>query len=140
MADNKEIYIDFIVDELNKSNVQYKDVVSLFCAKFRTTDRTFDKYWKLANDAYSKQREAINAAKISTTIETEIQDVRYNVLTKNDALSLLSDIAINAKDTDRIRAIEVVAKLEGWNSAEKIDLKQVNPETWLQRFKKKDVQ
>ena len=137
---NKKIYIDFIIDELNKGNVQHKDVCSLFLPKFALTRQSFDKYWILANDEYKVQREAINQAKIDTTIQMEIQDVRYNVLTKNDALSLLSDIAVNAKDADRIRAIEVVAKLEGWNSAEKIDLKQVNPETWLQRFKKKDVQ
>ncbi len=127
---NKKTYTDFIISELNKGNVQYKDVCSLFCGKFRLSERSFDKYWKIANTEHTEQREAINNAKLNTTIEIEKEAVKRNILSKHDALEILTEIAqgkvkkvegtlIIPSPSDRKGAIESIAKIEGWNAPTK---------------------
>jgi len=73
MAKSSEDYTAFIAKELKAGNVKYLDVASLFCAKFRMTRRTFDKYWKIANEKHSefidKRETKINEATIHNTIE-----------------------------------------------------------------------
>jgi putative cell wall-binding protein len=124
---NKKTYTDFIINELAKGNVQYKDVCSVFLRKFALSRQTFDKYWKLANEEYSEQRQTIEKEKLITTIETEKQAVKSNILTKNEALEILSEIALGkAKKiegqiimptaNERRGAIETISKIQGWNA------------------------
>ncbi len=89
---NKEAYIDFIIEQLNLGNVQYKDVVSLFCDKFRLTERTFDKWWKIANQKHSEQRQAIEKAKMEQSIKTEVEAVRSQIKSKEEILLKLGEI------------------------------------------------
>lgn len=74
MAKSSEDYTAFIAKELKAGNVKYLDVASLFCAKFRMTRRTFDKYWKIANDNHAnfiEERESkLNEATISEAVQT----------------------------------------------------------------------
>jgi len=79
---NSETYVDFIIAQIKKGNVKYNEVLSLFCAKFRLTPRTFDTYWKKANTAYLEQREAIEKAKMQHTIELEKEAVKADLLNK----------------------------------------------------------
>jgi hypothetical protein len=73
MAKSSEDYTAFIAKELKKGNVKYLDVASLFCAKFRLTRRSFDKYWKLANDShvnFIQERETkLNEATITESVQ-----------------------------------------------------------------------
>lgn len=91
MRNNKQIYIDFIVSELNKGNVQYKEVISLFLPKFACTRQTFDKYWKLANEAHREQRKTINIAKIKETIIQEKEAVKTALKSKLERLIILQN-------------------------------------------------
>ena len=127
---NKQTYTDFIITELNKGNVQYKDVCSVFCGKFRLSERSFDKYWKIANTIHSEQRETINNAKLITTIALEKEAVKKAILNKHEAMEILTEIAIGkAKKvegtiiiptaSERRGAIETMAKIEGWNAPTK---------------------
>jgi hypothetical protein len=127
---NKKTYTDFIISELNKGNVKYNDVCSIFLRKFALSRQTFDKYWKQANTIYSEQRETINNAKLSTSIELEKEAVKRNILSKHDALEILTEIAqgkvkkvegtlIIPSPSDRKGAIESIAKIEGWNAPTK---------------------
>lgn len=86
---NKQIYIDFILKELSKGNVQHKDVICLFLPKFACTRQTFDKYWKLANETHSQQRETINNAKLEQSIETEKEAVKIGLKSKFERLLIL---------------------------------------------------
>ena len=98
---SKQIYIDFILKELNKGNVQYKDVASVFCGKFRLSERSFDKYWKIANQTHSQQRELINNAKLTTTIEEEKEAVKIGLKSKFERLLILQNEVDNCtKDLD----------------------------------------
>ena len=131
MKPNKQQYIDFILNELNSGNVQYKDVVGVFCGKFGLTENSFIKYWKLANEAYLEQREAINNAKMEQSIESEKEAVKKAILSKHEALEILSEIAkgkhkkveghlVIVTANEQKNAIETMAKLQGWNEATKI--------------------
>ena len=86
---NKQIYIDFILKELSKGNVQHKDVICLFLPKFACTRQTFDKYWKIANETHSQQRETINNAKLEQSIETEKEAVKIGLKSKFERLLIL---------------------------------------------------
>lgn len=130
---NKEIYIDFILDELNKGNNQYKDVVSLFCEKFRLSSRTFDNYWKLANETYLKHRTVINNAKIKEGINQEKKALKSLILDKIARMKIAEEIAIGKpikvegsivipNASERLKALDYLSKIEGDYSPKEIDL------------------
>jgi hypothetical protein len=131
MKPNKQQYIDFILNELNSGNIQYKDVLSVFVGKWGVSEKTFERYWKKANEAYLQQREAINNAKLNETIELEKEAVKKAILSKHEALEILSEIAkgkhkkveghlVIVTANEQKNAIETMAKLQGWNEATKI--------------------
>jgi hypothetical protein len=131
MKPNKQQYIDFILNELNSGNIQYKDVLLVFVSKFELTEQTFVRYWKKANEAYLEQREAINNAKMEQSIESEKEAVKKAILSKHEALEILSEIAkgkhkkveghlVIVTANEQKNAIETMAKLQGWNEATKI--------------------
>jgi hypothetical protein len=137
---NKKTYTDFIITELNKGNVKYNDVCSVFLPKFALSRQTFDKYWKQANKMYSEQRETINKEILSTSIAVEKEAVKRAILNKYEAMEILSEIAIGKPKkvegtiiiptgAERRGAIETLAKIEGWNSPteSKIQLTETNP-------------
>jgi hypothetical protein len=98
---SKQIYIDFIITELNKGNVKYNDVCSVFLRKFALSRQTFDKYWKQANTIHSEQREVINNAKLTTTIEEEKEAVKIGLKSKFERLLILQNEVDNCtKDLD----------------------------------------
>ena len=120
MAESKATYTDFILKELNKGNVKYNDVCLLFCTKFDLTKQTFNKFWKQANEAYKNQREAINEAKLSTTIETEKEALKTLILDKVARMKIAEDIAMGKEDgilkpsySDRMKALDYLSKIEG---------------------------
>ena len=92
MKPNKQAYIDFIISELNKGNVQYKDVMLVFVSKFELTEQTFVRYWKQANESHKEQRELINNAKVSTTINEEVKAVKVGLKSKIDRLLILQKL------------------------------------------------
>ncbi len=85
---SKEIYIDFIINELEKGNVKYNDVVNVFLPKFSLTRPTFDKYWLLANEAYKLKRDAINEAKLNETIKLEKEAIKTIINSKLERLAI----------------------------------------------------
>ena len=124
MKPNKQTYIDFILNELEGGNVQYKDVMLVFVSKFQLTEKTFCIYWKKANETY-KQRVTERNIKIEherTEIEKSI--VKSNILNKHEALQILTDIARSEfeKAVDKKGAIETMSKIEGWNATTKTEI------------------
>lgn len=124
MTPNKQTYIDFIMDELNRGNVQYKDVMLAFVSKFKLTEQTFVRYWKTANEAYQEQRETINRQKMDESIANEMEAVKSLVLDKYDRLKIAEDIAqgkakkiegtlIVPSPSDRLRALDYLSRVHG---------------------------
>jgi hypothetical protein len=134
--ENKQIYIDFILDELNKGKVQYKDVCSVFLRKFTLTRQTFDKYWKQANEQYKEQRRAINETKQEQITIEEIKAVKTLVLDKIGRMKIAESIAMeeNNSNLDRLKALDYLSKIEGDFAPEKVEnTHKVNipPLTWV---------
>ena len=114
----QEKYITFIVDELRKGSVSHKEVFALTCCNLRQmSKRSFDKYWKIANEHYTDELQAIQKQKTAIHTETELNITRANVLNKLQAKEILSQIAKKeqSKPSEKIQAIKTLADLEGWN-------------------------
>lgn len=128
---NKKIYVDFILEELSKGNVQYNKVVALFVAKFRVTNRTFDRYWKIATDAHRETQEAINIVKAAKIVSTEIESQKKATLTKIDRVLIAEQIAMgNATSptseaptvTEQLKALDYLSKIGGDYAATKTEV------------------
>jgi hypothetical protein len=123
MKPNKQAYIDFILSELNKGNVERNVVMANFGKKWQLGNRTFDRYWEVANEAHREQFEAINSAKLEQRIESEKEAVKRDIISKHDALEVLSKIVmgdLNANN-DKRQSIETMAKIEGWFAPKEIE-------------------
>jgi hypothetical protein len=134
---NKKTYTDFIISELNKGNVQYKDVCSVFLRKFALSRQTFDKYWKQANTIHSEQREAINNAKLEESITLEKEAVKDANFYRNKILAKMEEImeqkakrvegqVIMPTYSDVIRAGERIAKIMGVDAPTKSENTNIN--------------
>jgi len=140
MKPNKQPYIDFIIDCFGKGIVERGEVLAKFGKVWQTPPRTFDRYFQKAKEQHSRQRETINNAKLNTTIELEKEAVKKAILTKHQALEILTEIAqgkakkvegqiIMPSPNERKGAIETMMKMEGWTAPIKtentnIELKQ----------------
>jgi hypothetical protein len=92
MTDNSEIYIAYILGELNEGKVFAKDVLTGFCNKFQKSERTFATYWKRARNEYSKQREVIEKVKLTTIVSEEKKTIRAAIKSREDLLAALGSI------------------------------------------------
>jgi len=119
----EETYISFIKDELRKGVIKHKDVSLVFLGKFRCSEPTFDKYWKLANEAYKQEFSEVETAKVNERTEIELNTLRSDILSKDQALTILSIIVNNEeqKPNDRISAVNQMSKMQGWESPKQID-------------------
>lgn len=93
----------------------YADAVSVICGKFRFSDRTFDKYWKIAQERHSETQKAAQLAMADQYIQSALQGQQAGILTKQERMRLASGIACNkeAQDSDRLKAMDYLSKIEG---------------------------
>ena len=88
----QQTYIDYILTELRKGNVEYKSIVSVFCEKFRCSDRTFDNYWKKAKEAYNIELEAIKTQSVQDYKENELERLKTQILDRDKILEMQSNL------------------------------------------------
>lgn len=128
----KEIYIDFIIEELEKGNVKYNDVMLVFVSKFELTEQTFVRYWKKANEVYSERRSLINEAKLNEAINQEKEAIKTLLLDKTARMRIAEEIALansyesNGKiitptPAERLKALEYLSKIDGDFAANKVE-------------------
>ncbi len=134
---SKEAYIDFIIDEIKKGNVDHKDVLSVFLPKFACTRQTFDKYWKTANERHREAQQAIKEAKEVQTIANELDKLKTLQLTKLDRMKIAEGIAMGKakriegqilvpSPSDQLKALDYLAKIDGDYAPAKVA--QTDPE------------
>jgi hypothetical protein len=139
MKANKQAYIDLILDELNSGNIYYKDVLLVFVGKFGLSEQTFIRYWKLANEAYKLQREELNQSKQEEVRQAEIEAAKAAILSRQAALEILTKIAegkarrvegnvIAPNDNERIKAIDTIGRMEGWDTISAAKIKEIELE------------
>lgn len=119
----KENIINDIIIELEKGN-SYVDSITPICAKFRFSNRTFDKYWKIANDRFSERQQRIKEELTTIGIDREKERLKKAILTREQRMIIAAKIAtgvvrrvedelIIPTDGDRLKALDYLSKIEG---------------------------
>lgn len=129
----KEKYIEFIISELRKGNVSFNNVFKLIQtdSNLKCVRSTFSNYWKIANETYKNELDKANLIKEKEYLESAKKQAKKGILTKEEVLEILSNIALGKErnhetdsgketiipsDSERVRAIDQMAKIEGWNA------------------------
>jgi hypothetical protein len=113
---NKE-RIEFILNLLEEEVDTYKEVEQLFCNEFSVSHSIFNKYWKEAKAIYS--------------------EVNSEILTENESLKILTDVArgkssssiskaSEPKAADRLKAIQMLKEWHQWGSTQDVDTQESN--------------
>lgn len=122
----------WILEELKKSPLlSHGEMWGKYGVKWGKGKTTFDKDWKHAQEELKAWQKSINDKVIEETTKTEIEARKKAVLTKVEALAILSDIAKGtAKKVgdqilipsfkERNGAVSILAKMEGWNADTKL--------------------
>jgi len=121
---NKQIYIDFIVDQLNNGIVERSDVMAIFVKKWQMSDRSFDRYFKIAKEQHSEAMQKIKDAKEAVTIEQTKKDAERLYLSRAERMEIAFKIAMGKyrsvggelfvpTDSDRLKALDYLAKMDG---------------------------
>jgi hypothetical protein len=132
MAENKQVYVDFIIGELEKGNIAYKDVCAVFCGKFQLSERTFNKYWLDANEAYRIKRDAIEKEKLGVTIALEKEAVIREIADKLETMEFLTRVMrgrgvklgehhVYPSFNERTAAAKLMVTIQGWEAPKKLD-------------------
>jgi len=139
MSAKSSAYIDFITDELKKGNVERNAVLSKFVKKWQTSDRTFDRAWKSANEAYKNEQHAINEQKSKEYTQSELERSKSNILDREKALEMQTNVAKlvynkmakskepSASDVMAFNnTIERLSKLQGWDAPKQVENKNLH--------------
>lgn len=89
---NKQIYIDFILNCFGKGIVERGEVMATFGKEWQTPARTFDRYYKTAKEQYKQYQETINKARLEESIKLEKEAVKNGLKTKNERLLILQNL------------------------------------------------
>lgn len=114
---NKENIVTDILVELEKG-VERGKALAKIVKKWQISARTFDRHWKTANERhlFKQQDKQIVLAEVS--LESDKERFKTAILSKEQSLEILSQIALSdlKKDSDRINAVKTMADIEGWKS------------------------
>ncbi len=92
MSIKKETYISFIIEQLKSGNVEWKNVSKVFLGNFGCSEETFNKYWKLANEAFKIEQEGINEQKAKEYTQSELERLKSNILDRDKILEMQSNL------------------------------------------------
>lgn len=120
---NKGKAIDLILLELQKGST-YSECLAVNGGKWRIPERTFDRYWKEANEAHNQSRDAIKEQIREEVLEAEKERVKKAILTKEERMVEASKIArgeawrvgkevVIPNGSDRLKALEYLSKIDG---------------------------
>jgi hypothetical protein len=114
---NKENIITEILIELEKG-VERGKCLAKVGKSWQISDRTFDRHWKTANDRHKQTQEATQKALAYISIEAEKERFKKAILTKDESLVLLTEIAMSKKEksSEKVNAIKAMADLQGWKA------------------------
>lgn len=132
MKPNKQTYIDFILIELEKG-IGYNDCLALIGSKWKLPPTTYSRYWKKSNEQYRNKQELINKELAAISIDAEKQRLKKAIMTKDDILEKLTEIA-NAKAkklpdgtilmpdyNNQISAMKTIVDIQGFKAITKTD-------------------
>jgi len=85
----QETYISFIIDQLQSGNVERGKVLAIFGKKWQKGVRSFDRYWKEANELYLEAQNKLQKEKESIYIESEKKAFKTALKTKTERMAEL---------------------------------------------------
>lgn len=123
MATSKENIISDIIVELEKGS-NYAATSAVICGKFRLSERTFDKYWKIASQRFGEAQQAIQKDLLEGSAKAAKERLNKAILTKDERMEIASRIAkgesweergavITPYASDRMKALDYLSKIEG---------------------------
>lgn len=133
MKPNKETYQSFILSELERGT-ERKQVLAKFVKKWAVSSRTFDRQWKIAQSRHLENQQARQRALAEVYTQTDIERLNKAILTKDEALEILTKTAkgderkvgkriIAPSYSEITAAIKTMSELQGWNAPEEKDVK-----------------
>jgi hypothetical protein len=113
-----------------------EDILEKFGKTWQISNRTADRIYREAKDYNLKRVKAQEKIKNEILAKSAEDTIKEAIISRVEAMKILTEIANGAKrtvddeiivpsDGDRIRAIQQLAKMEGWESAQKVDLTQM---------------
>jgi len=150
MKKENDIYSKHIIDIADiifaNPTKEVSVIVSELVSKCHKSERTIWRWIKKAQKYNKNRLKKQEKARNSVLSEKEKEAVKSAILSRNEALEILGNIAKgNARkvnnnimiptDADRTRAIQQLAKMEGWEAPAKVsqtdskgnDIKQISP-------------
>ena len=113
----EDVYIKFILDELDNKNVDRAVVLAKFVKKWQVSDRTFDRYWKTANERHTEAVRALELERQGLLSESLKDEIQAQILTETEIDLILSKIAKgeieDASIADKISACVQLYKRKG---------------------------
>lgn len=137
---NTQIIIDSIIKEIEIGS-NWKSASSVICAKFRFSEKTFDKYWKMANEEHRVAQQAIKSKLVDIDTQAAIDARKREIIAIEERKELLSNIATgkvkvkrpfviggkimeypeDPSHNDRIKALAELNKMDGSYQPQKIE-------------------
>ncbi len=134
---------------ISKPSLSYVDGLAKYGQKWAKSKTTFDKDWKKAQVRLKEYQKTINDEKLKESIKQEKEAVKRNILSKHDAMEVLSNLArgvaskiedkvVIPNANDRIKAIAELSKFSGWYEPEKVE-QDVTVNPFMELMKKASV-
>lgn len=127
-----DAYISFIIEKLKGGLVEWSKVNTVFCRKFPLSRKTFDKYWKIANEQHTAAQKIINDKKAKEYEQSQLKANKELILSRDKIVEMTANVVklaynkvIKEKGNDKqvyafAAAVEKYNKLEGFDKPTKV--------------------
>ena len=138
MKANKQQYIDFIVECFDKGVAERVDVMASIGKKWQLSERTFDRYFKIAKGAIQERNKHLESARLSVMTENIKDAVNEAIISDLELEAILCQIAqgnmkiaeivggeavlTDIKPNDMVNAIDKLFKKRGTYAPTKQDV------------------
>lgn len=85
-------YVDYILELMRSGDIDRSVIVSKFCKKFQTTERTADTYWKEAKEAYNIELDEIKSKSVEDYRQSELERLKSQILDRDKILEMQSNL------------------------------------------------
>ena len=83
---------EFLIGLLASGIIQRGEAMAKFVKKWRIGSRTFDRYWKKAQEQFKETQQAINKQKLEDYTKAELEAAKSNILSKQEKREYLRKI------------------------------------------------
>lgn len=85
-------YVDYIIELMRSGDIDRATIVSKFCKRFQTTERTADTYWKDAKEAYNIELDEIKTKSVDDYRQNELERLKSQILDRDKILEMQSNL------------------------------------------------